>query len=199
MAAGQRETTSGLQYWHSAVLDFLQRKGAAMGIQHSNRFYEAEISCNNLTLGCPFMCRPDHTATAAKQFVPSAGWEYVEQRGLQVSNTRQAYEVLMSIFQSEVAEGRNQRLCGVLCKEVLSKAEAVLQQQQRKRKIHVQLRELQMHRSFAESVTSLNITCSHHSRGLCIKLVQRGMRTGTVVLHSITGKSMSLQEQRLLA
>ena len=56
---------------------------------------------------------PLYAVASLPMFVPPTAWEYLEQQGLQASSTRRAYEVLMTIFQSEVTEGRRQWLCGV--------------------------------------------------------------------------------------
>ena len=92
--------------------------------------------------------------------VVPAGWDFLAEKGLFPTTSAQAYQLLMVQADRVVRESQRDRVCQQLKQELLSKQQEASLQAEKRRKVHVQLRELQARRQLYGIKTRQGFYCT---------------------------------------
>ena len=92
--------------------------------------------------------------------VVPARWEYLADKGVCPETSAQAYQLLLVYADQDVKDSQKRTLCHMLKDELLSKQHEAAAQAERRRKVHVQLRELQAKRQLYGIKNKRGVYCT---------------------------------------
>ena len=92
--------------------------------------------------------------------VVPAGWDYLQERQIFPGTTQQVYGLLAALAQKEASHDAKQPVFYQLRQELQSEQQEAAKQTERRRKIHVQVRELQATRQLYGVKTQQGVYCT---------------------------------------